>query len=338
MQTPKVTVLMPVHNGQQHLREAIESILKQSFTDFEFLIIDDGSTDGSTAIVKTYNEPRIRLIANTENQGTVHVLNQGIQEAKGEYIARMDADDISLPQRLEKQVRFMDSRPDIGISGAGMRLIKKGKLKNTRTQPEQDKELKITLLFNTCFFHPTVIIRTALAKKHPYPDNLVYTQDYNYWTKLAPLTRFANLKETLLYFREHEGQLSTRKADLQITNARNIREAYLRRLRDSITPEELEIHHQIAENRKEIDLKKAESWLVKLEESNAAKTIFDLDACKREISRKWWLTCRKNTIYGRNVLAVYRSSPLALQYRPETIKYLKFALRSVLGRNSDATN
>ncbi len=81
MQTPKVTVLMPVHNGQQHLREAIESILKQSFTDFEFLIIDDGSTDGSTAIVKTYNEPRIRLIANTENQGTVHVLNQGIQEA-----------------------------------------------------------------------------------------------------------------------------------------------------------------------------------------------------------------------------------------------------------------
>jgi len=142
MQTPKVTVLMPVHNGQQHLREAIESILKQSFTDFEFLIIDDGSTDGSTAIVKTYNEPRIRLIANTENQGTVHVLNQGIQEAKGEYIARMDADDISLPQRLEKQVRFMDSRPDIGISGAGMRLIKRASSKTPVHSQNRTKSSK----------------------------------------------------------------------------------------------------------------------------------------------------------------------------------------------------
>jgi len=327
MANPKVTVLMPVHNGEQHIREAIDSILKQSFTDFEFLIIDDGSTDGSTAIVKSYEDPRIRLIANPANQGTVHVLNQGISEAKGTYIARMDADDISLPTRLSKQVGFMDNHPEIGISGTAMRLIKNGKLKNTRTLPETDEELKIQLLFSTCFFHPTVILRTELAKAHPYPDNLVYTQDYNYWTKLAPLTRFANLSETLLYFREHEGQTSTRKADLQITNARRIRSNYLQKLLMPCTKEELNVHHQLAENKSNIELDKAANWLEQLVLRNKKQNAFKITTFNKEIGRKWWLACRKSTQYDKSTMRIYRSSHLASQYKPEAWKYLKFWLR-----------
>jgi len=334
MTNPKVTVLMPVHNGERYLREAVDSILKQSFTDFEFLIIDDGSTDGSKAIVKSYEDPRIRLIANPENRGTVHVLNQGISEAKGTYIARMDADDISLPTRLEKQVHFMDNHPEIGISGTAMRLIKNGKLKNTRKLPETDEELKIQLLFSTCFFHPTVILRTELATAHPYPDNLVYTQDYNYWTKLALLTRFANHRETLLYFREHEGQLSLRKADLQVKNARHIRYGFLRQMIGAPTHEELEIHHQIAENRRDVDLQAAERWLVKLLALNESVKHFNPVILQREISRRWWLTCRKNTTHSKDTLALYRSSPLTPYYRPEMPKYLKFVLRCLISKNA----
>ncbi|MWV55176.1 glycosyltransferase family 2 protein [Chlorobium phaeovibrioides] len=330
MKNPQVTILMPVHNGERYLTEAIDSILKQSFTDFEFLIIDDGSTDGSTTIVKSYEDPRIRLIANPENHGTVHVLNQGISEAKGTYIARMDADDISLPTRLEKQVHFMDNHPEIGISGTAMRLIKNGKLKNTRTLPETDEELKIQLLFSTCFFHPTVIMRSDLAKAHPYPENLIYTQDYNYWTSLADKTAFANIPETLLYFREHAGQLSSRKADLQVTNARRIREGYLRRLTEDISLEELEIHHRIAENQKDIDLRKAEKWLKRLVEINLVTGIFGSGTFQKEMARKWWLTCRKSTPSGRTVLEQYRSSSLRPYYQPEMIKYLKFMLRSIM--------
>lgn len=334
MDRPKITVLMPVHNAEEHLREAIESILAQSFTAFEFLIIDDGSRDRSREIVQSVNDPRIVHVENPENRGTVHVLNQGIALAKGTYIARMDADDFSLPDRLQRQFDFMENHPEIGVSGTAMRLIKRGKLKNTRTQPATDEELKIQLLFSTCFFHPTVIIRTELAKAHPYPDNLVYTQDYNYWCRLAGKTRFANLPETMLHFREHEGQTSTRKADLQITNARQIRKTYLEELFGPRTPEQLNIHHQLAENRRDIDLQQALQWLEKLIALNKKHKIFKETRFERETARKWWLACRKNSKHGRTALSIYRSTPLHRLYRPTPGKYLKFCIKCATNTRS----
>ncbi|ASQ89850.1 hypothetical protein CHL67_01975 [Prosthecochloris sp. GSB1] len=324
---PKVTVLMPVHNGEAYLRQAVQSILDQTFTDFEFLILDDGSTDGSRDIVRSFGDPRIRLEANERNLGTVHALNRGIRLARGKYIARMDCDDVSLPERLERQVRFMDAHPEVGVSGSGMRLIKKGRLKNTRLQPQADPELKITLLFNTCFFHPTVIMRTAVVKKTPYPDNLVFTQDYNFWTRLATETCFANLRETLVYFREHSAQISSRKADMQKNNARAIRASYLHALFPETSGEDMETHHLIAENRRGMDLGKAGAWLEHLIGLNEQRRVFPPDIFLREAARKWWHCCRKNTQYGKETLAVYRSSFLHAYFNPPTFKYLKFHVR-----------
>ena len=326
----KVTVLMPVFNGETYLREAIDSILEQTFDDFEFLIIDDGSTDKSRDIICSYNDPRIKLQVSDSNMGTVHALNRGIKLARGEYIARMDCDDISLPQRFEHQVRFMDAHPDVGICGSGMRLIKKGKLKNLRFQPASDEELKITLLFNTCFFHPTVIMRKSVVKNVLYPDNLVYTQDYNFWTRMAKLTGFANLRKPLLYFREHSGQISGKKAKMQKNNARLIRQSYLNLLVDNVSAEELETHHLIAENTKGIDLEKAGTWLENLVKINKQKKAFSHEVFLKEISRKWWLCCRKNTHYGKKTLHIYRASYLHEHYRPETFKYLRFCVKSLL--------
>ena len=330
MQNPAVTVLMPVHNGERYLKEAIGSILAQGFTDFELLIIDDGSTDRSRQIVESFSDPRIVLVANAENRGTVHVLNQGIALARGRYIARMDADDISLPERLERQVRFMDEHPEVGVSGTGMRLIKNGRLRNTRTHATSDEELKIQLLISPCFFHPTVIIRAELAQAHPYPDNLVYTQDYNYWTHLAPLTRFANLSEVLLYFREHEGQISSKKADLQVSNSRALRAKYLMRLVSTPSADQLAIHHAVAENRQDIDLERAKSWLETLVETNDAARMFDTEIFRKEMARRWWHCCKKNRKYGKKVASIYASSSLCRYYRPDFSKYLKFRLKALL--------
>lgn len=324
---PKVTVLMPVFNGETYLREAIESILGQTFGNFEFLIVDDGSTDKSLDIIASYEDPRIRLHANGSNRGTVHALNTGLELAKGEYIARMDCDDISLPHRLEQQVRFMDAHPHIGVCGSGMRIIKKGKLKNRRYLPESDQELKITLLFNTCFFHPTVIMKKAAIKNLLYPKNLVYTQDYNFWVQLAQGIRFANLPEILVYFREHDRQISQKKADLQKSNARRIRKSYLHSMIHDISDEELEIHHQIAENHEGVNLTKAQKWLEYLIDLNTHKHTYSTNIFLKEIGRKWWLCCRKNTQYGKDTLDLYKSSYLHKHYRPSTLKYLKFCFR-----------
>src|SRR5271170_5563678 len=120
MMTKLVTVLMPVHNGERYLAEAIESVLGQSAGDLELLIVDDGSTDRSAEICRDYRDPRIRLVQNPTHLGIVASLNRGLDLAAGAYVARMDSDDISLPERLEKQIRLLDENPEVGVCGAGI--------------------------------------------------------------------------------------------------------------------------------------------------------------------------------------------------------------------------
>ena len=120
---PKVTVLMPVYNGEKYLKEAITSILLQTFDDFEFLIINDGSSDASVDIIQSFRDPRIRLVHNDTNIGLIATLNKGLKLAHGKYVARMDQDDISLPRRLEKQTYFMDNNPDVGVCGTWIKLF-----------------------------------------------------------------------------------------------------------------------------------------------------------------------------------------------------------------------
>ena len=162
---PKVTVLMPVYNGGKYIREAIKSILSQSFTDFEFLIIDDGSTDNSVGIVQSFSDNRIRLIKNNCNIGIAESLNKGIESSKGEYIVRMDADDISFPDRIKKQVAFMDANPEVGVSGTWIKTISSVNECTWFTLSEPDL-VRCHLLFGCPLAHPTVILRTILLKEN----------------------------------------------------------------------------------------------------------------------------------------------------------------------------
>ena len=148
--SPKVTVLMPVYNAEKYLIEAIRSILTQSFMDYELLIINDGSTDDSLKIIKSFSDKRIRLVQNERNIGQANSLNKGIKLARGEYIVRMDADDISLSERIKKQVKFMDANPEIGISGTWIKplyekLVWGGKINGSL--PVDPVEVKCFLLF-----------------------------------------------------------------------------------------------------------------------------------------------------------------------------------------------
>ncbi len=123
MDHPKVTVLLPVYNGARFLRQAIDSVLSQTWKDFELLVVNDGSTDGTAAILESYSDPRIRILSNVQNIGLTLSLNKGLQSARGEYIARIDADDIALPIRLEKQVSYLDQHPEVGLVATGVKVI-----------------------------------------------------------------------------------------------------------------------------------------------------------------------------------------------------------------------
>jgi len=209
-----ISVLMPVYNGETHLKEAIDSILNQTFADFEFLIINDGSTDRSEEIILSYEDERIRYIANEVNLGLVKTLNKGLDLASRKYVARMDADDIAMPHRFEKQIDFMENNPEIVASGSN--IIKfygdvNGKTNKSNVKLD-NKYLKIQSLFFTAFWHPTMILRSQMLKDNNlrYRSGYTHVEDKAIWIDISNQGAMGNLKEPLLYYRVHSDQVSTK--------------------------------------------------------------------------------------------------------------------------------
>jgi len=199
---PKVSVVMSVFNGARTLREAVDSILSQTFTDFEFIIIDDGSTDGTWGILNGYDDPRIRLLRNEENIGLTRSLNKGLALVQGEYIARMDADDISLPERLERQVDCLDSRPEVGVVGTNYWELTPTNERRPMVVPLTDMSVRLWLLFHNAIVHSSAMVRrTTLEQIGYYDEALPYAQDYDLWTRVAVVSELANLPDRLLLLR-----------------------------------------------------------------------------------------------------------------------------------------
>ncbi|MGR9522915.1 glycosyltransferase family 2 protein [Priestia megaterium] len=215
VKNPLVTVLMPVYNGQKYLAEAIESILNQTYQNFEFIIIDDGSTDKSKEIIQTYNDARIKLICNPTNLKLIATLNKGIKLSSGKYIARMDCDDVSLPTRLEEQIKFLEENPDIILCGTGVRIIGKTLV---RTIPITGWEnVKYKLAINNCISHPTVMMRAQVLKKEniEYDLNYPHAEDYELWQRLSRKYKLDNISKPLLKYRHSPEGIGRKYAEEQ---------------------------------------------------------------------------------------------------------------------------
>lgn len=209
---PKISVIMPVYNGIPFLSEAIESILKQTYKDFELIIIDDHSVDDSVRIIQNYAklDTRIHLIKNDQNIGVTRSLNKAIRMAQGEFIARMDADDVSLPERFIKQVEFLETHAHIGIVGANCQLINEvGKTDIIFNYPNTDLEIHWRLLLNNAFCHPCVMFRSSILQNGAYKEEIKYSQDYELWSRLLQNTQGANLNSILLLYRRMDKNIST---------------------------------------------------------------------------------------------------------------------------------
>ncbi len=222
-----VTVLMPVYNGENYLKEAIESILKQSHTEFELLIINDGSTDLTENIILSYTDPRIRYIKNQKNIGLIDTLNLGFDVAKGKYIARMDADDISHPLRLEKQISFLEVNGDVGILGTAFTYI--GDKEESVTHPEKHETIRFASLFYNPFCHPSVMIRKEImdGNQLKFKKKYIHAEEYKLWTELLSKTKGHNLKDNLIFYRSHPTQVSQIHLKDQLSMNHLIQKEYL---------------------------------------------------------------------------------------------------------------
>jgi glycosyltransferase involved in cell wall biosynthesis len=222
MSLPKVTILMPLYNAENYLHCAIESVLSQSFRDFEFVIINDGSTDSSREIVNFYSDNRIRFIDRKTNHGLVYTLNEGIAVAKGSLIARMDSDDINFPERIEEQVAFLENNQEVGIVGTSIECIgSKGQRIGVWEHPLDDLTIRWDLLFRTSFAHPTVMIRSHIIHEYNlrYSTSFYPSEDYDFWTRLLLHTKGANIRKPLYKYRIHKNNTSNTKAFKQYQNS-----------------------------------------------------------------------------------------------------------------------
>lgn len=312
---PEVTVLMPVYNGETYLQEAIDSILGQTYRDFEFLIIDDASTDKTPEIIRSYDDPRIRTHRNPENYGLARSLNTGLHLSKGKYVARMDADDISLPRRLEKQVAFMEARPETGVCGAWLKMTEDRR--NTVLSPPVDHEsIRAGLLFENTVFHPTAIIRkeTVLALGEVYDERYRQAQDLEYWVRLAGRgVRFANIGEVLLKYRVHGTNTGTLWRDAQEYNADRIRRAQLDLL--GIPPDKDEFSSFLSLGKGTSadpgTLAKISTLLQRMRAANTELRIYPEPAFSRELARRFFRVCLHSSGNGFFAWNAYFESPVA---------------------------
>lgn len=311
---PTVTVLLPVYNGEKYLRETLESILAQTWKDFELLIVDDGSTDRSAEIIASFDDKRIRVLSNPERLKLSGALNRGLREARGEHIARMDADDIAFPQRLQSQIDFMRRRPETGICGTGIEKFGCGK-PSRDIYPASTQSIKAYALFDCPFCHPTVMMRRdMLLSCNLWYDGSYYpTEDYELWTRAADFFPVANMKDVLLRYRIHDGSMTGSDWDNMDMQAARIIRSQLEKIGMQCSDEELLFHRNIGRGRScrcsFADIGKAERWLARLAEANRRHGALDERSLAEMLSLVWYRLCMNNSSLGWAVWTKYvRSS------------------------------
>lgn len=215
---PKITVLMSVYNGEKYLNKCIESILNQSFSDFEFLIIEDGSTDNTIEILNSYKDKRIRIIKNEVNIGLVQSLNKGLLAANSELICRMDADDWSESTRLDKQVKCLERDPKLVLIGSYMNHVdSEGKFISLLKVPLNNLEIKFRMMFETAIFHPTVMFRKKpVIECGMYSSSYRHAEDADLWRRLRAYGTFMNLPISLCSRRWHSESICNKHQNIQL--------------------------------------------------------------------------------------------------------------------------
>jgi hypothetical protein len=268
---PRVTVFMPVYNGRSFLDQSIGSILGQVHGDFEFLIIDDRSTDGSFDYLEGLKDSRIRVLRQPTNQGVRGTYNRGLAEAKGEFIAIMDQDDISEPDRIGLQLRFMEAHPDVGLCGSQITLF------GDKPGPSWVRyfgrdDLKIALLFENPICHPSVMLRSAVLRTYGlgYPV-YPFAEEYALWIRISRVAKLANLEEPLLRYRTHPGQVSRKRSELQSHSVGRLIEEQLDELGVAHRPRDLVIHNLLGTALVPVPCRGRilSSWVARIEAANA---------------------------------------------------------------------
>lgn len=283
----KGCILMPAYNEAKFVRRAIDSVLRQTYPHFELLVINDGSTDDTEQIVNSFGDPRIHLLRFSENTGKVSALNWGLAEVEAPYILRMDADSIAKPDRLARQIEFMEKHPDVGVCGSYVAILNDHR--ELRKFPEGHNEIEAHLLFDNPIQHESVILRSALfqEKGFRYRDKYEGMEEHDLWLRMKEATHFANIAAPLIEV--HDGEDSQHFTDWR-ERAFYFFVEKLPQLGIEPTSKELRLHIELARPEKLTRFKsplRYRAWLNRLKAINLQKRIFDPESLAHVLEEKW---------------------------------------------------
>lgn len=299
---PKISVILPVYNASLFLKKAIDSIINQTYTDWELIIVNDGSTDNSEDIIVNYSDNRIKYSRNETNSGLITTLNKAITLCSGKYIARMDADDISLPSRFESQLSFLERNTEYAMCGTFARIIdQEDKITGKIVHVTDNDYLKVNMLFSVPFVHPSIMIRKDILETELFDKEYLHAEDFDLWTRIARKHKVANIPDFLLKYRWHNSNVSVTNSKKQeeVKNQIIIRELNLL----GLSPDENELFlHKVSfsqfdaknkeEEKKSFDnFNGLEEWFSKIIKANKTKQLYNNNALIEFLWSRWVIVC-----------------------------------------------
>ena len=337
---PEISVIMPVYNGERYIREAVESVLHQTFSDWELIIVNDSSTDGTEKILESFSDPRIKVLKNNRNLGSVGSRNKAFLVARGEFIAILDADDIAMPARFEEQVKFLRFHPDVGLVASLVKIIGEdgvqiGRVMKDITPPEK---APMKILFHNFLAFSSVMMRKDAMPEIPFDENAVPVEDVALYLKILPHSKFATLPKVLTSYRSHDKGISKVFGTKRQAVMDRLITSELNKLDIHPSLEELKIHRtNFGYGGKDIEnfLRTREAWLGKLVEQNKKTGRFPRAVFEEVVTEKWLESCDANVRLGFATWKLFWHSPLSRQvtWRHYGKKLLRLGVKCLLSKD-----
>ena len=339
MSEPVVSVIITAYNRERVIADAMRSIFRQTLANFELIIVDDGSTDQTAAVVQSFADPRLRVLRHETNRGIPSARNSGLDAARGQFIAWLDSDDVARPRRLARQCQFLRDNPEVAMIGAcAGKMTEQGRpFGPVRRPPFSHEQIRVWLLFRSAFQQSSVFGRAAILKRFPYRPEFPVCEDIDVFIRLSREHRLQNLSEVLIDRRIHRGQSVQTYAARVRERKKAIQSGLLSEMGVAWTPDDLEQHVTLgsgssAQAGHETDfLKWAEAWLERLARANEASAIYERGALRFASAYFWTAAFRhiSRSRGGAGSLSQLCSSPLAHGwFTPTAAMWLTRAARS----------
>lgn len=330
---PKLSITVPAYNRENYIGPCLESLLNQSFTDFEIIVVNDGSTDKTVEIIESYKDSRIKLYHNEQNRGIVYTRNRGFELSKGEYIAILDSDDISVQGRLQKQVTFLDQNLKVGLVGGFAEVIDENGQSEGKVwfSNFDQKKLNTRLFFENCIAQSSVMLRKSALPNPAYRSEYPPSEDFDLWVQISRNWEVCNIPEVLIQYRVHSKNISKEENSVQIQNANKILLYQAEELiGEPLTEKEKTCHISLMKNNfdKTDDMIAVHKWAYKIIEANKNSHKYPETEFVHLLSEKW--------IHAFNRIPQYQTTLIPLIFTRQSaslgfIHKVKFIVKCLLG-------